>query len=207
MSIPSRVLISSNISHMTLRTEDTQCQSLQGFSYHLTLYKIDNDTWFKVSIPSRVLISSNMLINLLNDKKKSTVSIPSRVLISSNNCINLFSADLISVSIPSRVLISSNEKMFDDSYRLPNVCQSLQGFSYHLTPSLQSRYLSMLIYHFAGQIHFSLYLPITTYTKMPFSPVFMLCAADFTKYTSIMFSMSINLTIILYIMQVLLATV
>ena len=108
MSIPSRVLISSNISHMTLRTEVTQCQSLQGFSYHLTLYKIDNDTWFKVSIPSRVLISSNMLINLLNDKKKSTVSIPSRVLISSNNCINLFSADLISVSIPSRVLISSN---------------------------------------------------------------------------------------------------
>jgi len=72
---------------------------------------------------------------------------------------------------------------------------------------LQSRYFSMLIHHFAGQIHFSLYHPIHTYAKMPFSPVFMLCAADFTKYTSIMFSMSINLTIILYIMQVLLATV
>ena len=87
------------------------------------------------------------------------------------------------------------------------VCQSLQGFSYLLTLSLQSRYFSMLIHHFAGQIHFSLYHPIHTYAKMPFSPVFMLCAADFTKYTSIMFSMSINLTIILYIMQVLLATV
>ena len=90
---------------------------------------------------------------------------------------------------------------------ITNECQSLQGFSYLLTLSLQSRYLSMLIHHFAGQIYFSLYLPITTYAKMPFSPVFMLCAADFTKYTSIMFSMSINLTIILYIMQVLLATV
>ena len=86
-------------------------------------------------------------------------------------------------------------------------CQSLQGFSYLLTLSLQSRYFSMLIHHFAGQIHFSLYHPIHTYAKMPFIPVFMLCAADFTKYTSIMFSMSINLTIILYIMQVLLATV
>ena len=112
------------------------------------------------------------------------------------------------VSIPSRVLISSNEIIMSRLGEVINdLCQSLQGFSYLLTLSLQSRYFSMLIHHFAGQIHFSLYHPIHTYAKMPFSPVFMLCAADFTKYTSIMFSMSINLTIILYIMQVLLATV
>ena len=78
------------------------------------------------------------------------------------------------------------------------MCQSLQGFSYLLTPFLQARYFSMLIHHFAGQIHFSLYHPIHTYTKTPFSPVFMLCAADFTKYASIMFSMSINNYIIHY---------
>ena len=112
------------------------------------------------------------------------------------------------VSIPSRVLISSNEIIMSRLGEVINdLCQSLQGFSYLLTLSLQSRYFSMLIHHFAGQIHFSLYHPIHTYAKMPFSPVFMLCAADFTKYTSIMFSMSINLTIILYIMQVLLSTV
>ena len=78
------------------------------------------------------------------------------------------------------------------------MCQSLQGFSYLLTLSLQSRYFSMLIHHFAGQIHFSLYHPIHTYAKMSFSPVFMLCAADFTKYASIMFSMFANNYIIHY---------
>ena len=101
------------------------------------------------------------------------------------------------VSIPSRVLISSNG-FFILGWVAIIMCQSLQGFSYLLTLSLQSRYLSMLIHHFAGQIYFSLYLPITTYTKMPFSPVFMLCAADFTKYTSIIFSMFANNYIIHY---------
>ena len=135
------------------------------------------------------------------------VSIPSRVLISSN-----INSDLLDM----QALVSC-QSLQGFSYLLTletiqegienRMCQSLQGFSYLLTLSLQSRYFSMLIHHFAGQIHFSLYHPIHTYAKMPFSPVFMLCAADFTKYTSIMFSMSINLTIILYIMQVLLATV
>ena len=101
------------------------------------------------------------------------------------------------VSIPSRVLISSNLILTLLKRQLCS-CQSLQGFSYLLTLSLQSRYLSMLIHHFAGQIYFSLYLPITTYAKMSFSPVFMLCAADFTKYASIMFSMFANNYIIHY---------
>ena len=127
------------------------------------------------------------------------MSIPSRVLISSNCCVAT-NEDLINeVSIPSRVLISSNRLSFGKGTgKQWKKCQSLQGFSYHLTLSLQSRYLSMLIHHFAGQIYFSLYLPITTYAKMPFSPVFMLCAADFTKYASIMFSMFANNYIIHY---------
>ena len=160
-----------------------------------------------VSIPSRVLISSNSITEC-SWGGIDNVSIPSRVLISSNHCNGRnFSGAFYKVSIPSRVLISSNEWSIIMARENKAVCQSLQGFSYLLTLSLQSRYFSMLIHHFAGQIHFSLYHPIHTYAKMPFIPVFMLCAADFTKYTSIMFSMSINLTIILYIMQVLLATV
>ena len=159
-----------------------------------------------VSIPSRVLISSNWIAQISN-QATGQVSIPSRVLISSNIHLHFIICFQLQVSIPSRVLISSNTVAISDLKGNMIACQSLQGFSYLLTLSLQSRYFSMLIHHFAGQIHFSLYHPIHTYAKMPFSPVFMLCAADFTKYTSIMFSMSINLTIILYIMQVLLATV
>ena len=135
------------------------------------------------------------------------VSIPSRVLISSNTvAISDLKGNMIACqSLQGFSYLLTVSKLF--FRRCWVQCQSLQGFSYLLTLSLQSRYFSMLIHHFAGQIHFSLYHPIHTYAKMPFSPVFMLCAADFTKYTSIMFSMSINLTIILYIMQVLLATV
>ena len=104
------------------------------------------------------------------------------------------------MSIPSRVLISSNfpYMVLIIMPVLYKQCQSLQGFSYLLTLFLQSRYLSMLIHHFAGQIHFSLYHPIHTYAKMSFSPVFMLYAADFTKYASIMFSMFANNYIIHY---------
>ena len=133
------------------------------------------------------------------------VSIPSRVLISSNSRFIFFTKN----SFTCQSLQGFSYLLTLDCQHLVILaeCQSLQGFSYLLTLSLQSRYLSMLIHHFAGQIYFSLYHPIHTYAKMSFSPVFMLCAADFTKYTSIMFSMSINLTIILYIMQVLLSTV
>ena len=183
VSIPSRVLISSN-----------------------WIAQISNQATGQVSIPSRVLISSNIHLHFIICFQLQ-VSIPSRVLISSNQEFDNLERYGCDVSIPSRVLISSNTVAISDLKGNMIACQSLQGFSYLLTLSLQSRYFSMLIHHFAGQIHFSLYHPIHTYAKMPFSPVFMLCAADFTKYTSIMFSMSINLTIILYIMQVLLATV
>ena len=160
MSIPSRVLISSNTVYQAFHQLHHQGQSLQGFSYLLTHHVINGAP--NVSGLGQSLQGFSYLLTLH---------------------VDIEFAHLMLESIPSRVLISSN------------------------TLSLQSRYLSMLIHHFAGQIYFSLYHPIHTYAKMSFSPVFMLCAADFTKYTSIMFSMSINLTIILYIMQVLLATV
>ena len=159
------------------------CQSLQGFSYLLTVVNhwLSICYWL-VSIPSRVLISSNES----NTKE----------VLDYWGCQSLQGFSYLLTKL-----------FFETRSKITHLCQSLQGFSYLLTLSLQSRYFSMLTHHFAGQIYFSLYLPITTHAKMPFSSVFMLCAADFTKYTSIMFSMSINLTIILYIMQVLLSTV
>ena len=183
------------------------CQSLQGFSYLLTglpryltrlLGRCQSLQGFSYLLTSIFILSS-----VSNCKCQSLQGFS--YLLTGNELVVRIPADM--VSIPSRVLISSNTVAISDLKGNMIACQSLQGFSYLLTLSLQSRYFSMLIHHFAGQIHFSLYHPIHTYAKMPFSPVFMLCAADFTKYTSIMFSMSINLTIILYIMQVLLATV
>ena len=60
VSIPSRVLISSNRKELPMSSENKRCQSLQGFSYLLTQRTDTNDRRTdSVSIPSRVLISSN----------------------------------------------------------------------------------------------------------------------------------------------------
>ena len=62
VSIPSRVLISSNEnSGGYYVSDDNVCQSLQGFSYLLTVDEmVETTEEIKVSIPSRVLISSNL---------------------------------------------------------------------------------------------------------------------------------------------------
>ena len=111
VSIPSRVLISSNHENDVCVCEN-----------------------YCVSIPSRVLISSNTPLRTDGQDIIERVSIPSRVLISSNRKYFYISAHIIKmVSIPSRVLISSNDdhKIHDtEEYKR---CQSLQGFSYLLT--------------------------------------------------------------------------
>ena len=120
MSIPSRVLISSNSIMDRQLVQYLLCQSLQGFSYLLTLWE------------------NTIECELLN------VSIPSRVLISSNPPLKDDDLKLIGVSIPSRVLISSNNKkmfMMDSDEE----CQSLQGFSYLLTLETQLIIAIMLV--------------------------------------------------------------
>ena len=85
-----------------------------------------------MSIPSRVLISSNVY----NDNCQLfayPVSIPSRVLISSNKKLQTALLQIPKVSIPSRVLISSNDLNKLHCKKVSELCQSLQGFSYHLT--------------------------------------------------------------------------
>ena len=131
MSIPSRVLISSNNSKIAREKEYDPCQSLQGFSYLLTRYIYQITSVLPVSIPSRVLISSNnspftkqdldavcqslqgfsylltLPVILLDKDDKTCQSLQgfsyllTQMQASINECSN-------TVSIPSRVLISSN---------------------------------------------------------------------------------------------------
>ena len=111
MSIPSRVLISSNNSPFTKQDLDAVCQSLQGFSYLLT-----TQDWYIKSKKFLVCQSLQGFSYLLTIER------------------NIIAADSsLIVSIPSRVLISSNPDWLYIIKFLLAECQSLQGFSYLLT--------------------------------------------------------------------------
>ena len=109
MSIPSRVLISSNLKMQFYSTISIQCQSLQGFSYLLTnLNRFSSLLW-------------NFLCQSLQGFSYLLTGLPKYLTRLLGRCQSLqgFSYLLTSIFILSSV---SNCK-----------CQSLQGFSYLLT--------------------------------------------------------------------------
>ncbi len=116
MSIPSRVLISSNNSKIAREKEYDPCQSLQGFSYLLTRYIYQITSVLPVSIPSRVLISSN------------------------NSPFTKQDLDAVCQSLQGFSYLLTTQDWYIKSKKFL-VCQSLQGFSYLLTNYRNRKYI------------------------------------------------------------------